>query len=114
MQEGSDSQVFPCPVAAPWFPGEMSCWSFLLLHRNTSSDPSPGSLRGQLCPGIAFPLDNVPQQFRSIILMEISGIQARPWLSPTRDDGSILGMLLPSSSPGMDSWTPLLLLSLSQ
>lgn len=35
--------------------------------------------------------------------MEISGIQARPWLSLIWDVGSILGMLFPPSCPGMDS-----------
>lgn len=35
--------------------------------------------------------------------MEISGIQARPWLSFIHDGGSILGMLSPPSCPGMHS-----------
>lgn len=59
LEEGSGSQVFPCPVAAPWFPGGLSHQGLLLLHRNTCSDPFLGSHRGQRCPGIAFPLENV-------------------------------------------------------
>lgn len=33
----------------------------------TSSGPFLGSHRGQLCPGIAFPLENVLYRFRSIL-----------------------------------------------
>lgn len=40
------------------------------------------------------------------MLLEISGIQARPWLSLVRDDGSTLGMLFPPSCPGRDSGVP--------
>lgn len=43
MEEGSGSQVFPCPLAALWFLEGLSCQGLLLLCRNTFSDPFLGS-----------------------------------------------------------------------